>query len=78
MNLKSLGDVYYSDKFKNRKIIKSTSIHASIRDSLDGYLNFSFNIDDINQNEYKDMFLAFKEKKRFYKLKNGSFLDLEV
>lgn len=77
MNLKSLGDVYYSDKFKNRKIIKSTSIHASIRDSLDGYLNFSFNIDDINQNEYKDMFLAFKEKKRFYKLKNGSFLDLE-
>ena len=23
------------------------------------------------------MFLAFKEKKRFYKLKNGSFLDLE-
>ena len=77
MNLKSLGDVYYSDKFKNRKIIKSTSIHASIRDSLDGYLNFSFNIDDINQNEYKDMFIAFKEKKRFYKLKNGSFLDLE-
>ena len=77
MNLKSLGDVYYSDKFKNRKIIKSTSIHASIRDSLDGYLNFSFNIDDINQSEYKDMFLAFKEKKRFYKLKNGSFLDLE-
>ena len=77
MNLNSLGDVYYSDKFKNRKIIKSTSIHASIRDSLDGYLNFSFNIDDINQNEYKDMFLAFKEKKRFYKLKNGSFLDLE-
>lgn len=77
MNLKSLGDVYYSDKFKNKKILKSTSIHASIRDSLDGYLNFSFNIDDINQNEYKDVFLAFKERKRFYKLKNGSFLDLE-
>lgn len=77
MNLKSLGDVYYSDKFKNRKIIKSSSIHASIRDSLDGYLNFSFNIDDINQDEYKDVILAFKERKRFYKLKNGNFLDLE-
>ena len=77
MTLKSLGDVYYSDKFKNKKIIKSTSIHASIRDSLDGYLNFSFNIDDIGQNEYKDALLAFKERKRFYKLKNGSFLDLE-
>lgn len=77
MNLKSLGDVYYSDKLKNKKIIKSTSIHASITDSLDGYLNFSFNIDDINENEYKNIFLAFKERKRFYKLKNGSFLDLE-
>ncbi len=77
MTLKSLGDVYYSDKFKNKKIIKSNSIHASIRDSLDGYLDFSFNIDDIHQNEYKDVLLAFKERKRFYKLKNGSFLDLE-
>ena len=77
MTLKSLGDVYYSDKFKNKKIIKANSIHASIRDSLNGYLEFSFNIDDIGKNEYKDALLAFKERKRFYKLKNGSFLDLE-
>ncbi|MGL5346233.1 MAG: SNF2 helicase associated domain-containing protein [Peptostreptococcaceae bacterium] len=77
MNLKDLGDVYYSDKFKARKIHKSTSIQASIRDSLDGYLEFDFNISDIDKKEYKNILLAFKEKQKFYKLKNGSFVDLE-
>ena len=31
----------------------------------------------LNQDEYRMYILAFKERKRFYKLKNGNFLDLE-
>ncbi|MGL5311826.1 MAG: SNF2 helicase associated domain-containing protein [Peptostreptococcaceae bacterium] len=77
MHLKDLGDVYYSDKFKARKIHRANSIQASIRDSLDGYLDFSFNISDIDKKEYKDILLAFKERRKFYKLKDGSFIDLE-
>lgn len=77
MQLKDLGDVYYSDKFKTKKIHRATSIQASIRDSLDGYLDFSFSISDIDKKEYKDILLAFKEKRKFYKLKDGSFIDLE-
>ncbi|MGL5327768.1 MAG: SNF2 helicase associated domain-containing protein [Peptostreptococcaceae bacterium] len=77
LNLKDLGDIYYSDKFKSRKIYNSSSIQASIRSGIDGYLEFSFNIEDINKDEFKDILLAFKENSKFYKLKNGSFLNLE-
>lgn len=77
INLKDFGDVYYSDKFKSKKIYNASSIQASVRDGVDGYLEFSFNIEDINKDEYKDILLAFKEKSKFYKLKNGSFLNLE-
>ena len=77
MHLKDLGDVYYSDKFKNKKIHRSSSIQASIRESLDGYLDFSFNISDIDKKEYQNILLAFKENRTFYKLKDGSFIDLE-
>ncbi len=77
MQLKDLGDVYYSDKFKQRKIIKSTSILASIKDTLDGYLDFSFNISDIDKKDFKNIILEFKKKSKFYKLKDGNFLDLQ-
>ncbi|MGL6107160.1 SNF2 helicase associated domain-containing protein [Romboutsia sp.] len=77
MQLKDLGDVYYSDKFKSKKIYKASSIQASIRDSLDGYLDFSFNISDIDKKEYKDMLIAFKQNSKFYRLKDGSFMDLQ-
>ena len=77
VKLKNLGEVYYSDKFKSRKIYTSSSIQASLNEGLGGYLEFSFNIEDINKNEYKDIILAFKENSKFYKLKNGNFLNLQ-
>lgn len=74
--LKDLGDIYYSNKFKSKKMYNSTSINASIGKGLDGYLEFSFNLDDIDTKEYKNILNAFKNKRTFYKLKNGSFIDL--
>ena len=75
--LKDFGDIYYSDKFKSRKIYTSSSINASIGKGIDGYLDFSFNISDIDKKEYKDILSAFKEKRNFYKLQDGSFIDLQ-
>lgn len=77
INLKNFGDVFYSDKFKAKKIYNASSIKASLRDGVEGYLEFSFDIEDINQDEYKDILLSFKNKSKFYKLKNGNFLNLE-
>ncbi|WP_042273197.1 DEAD/DEAH box helicase [[Clostridium] dakarense] len=75
-NLKDIGEVYYSDKFKSKKIYNSSSIQASIKNGIDGYLDFDFSISDIDKDEYKDILLAFKEKSKFYKLKDGSFINL--
>lgn len=75
--LKEIGDVFYSDKFKGRKIYKSSAISASISQGENDYLDFSFNISDIDKKEYRDILLAFREKRNFYKLKDGSFIDLQ-
>ncbi|MBZ0867968.1 SNF2 helicase associated domain-containing protein, partial [Clostridioides difficile] len=75
-SLKEFGDIYYSDKFKLKKIYNASSIKASINQTNQNYLEFNFNISDINPKEYKDILKAFQEKRTFYKLKDGNFIDL--
>ncbi|MCC0636243.1 MULTISPECIES: DEAD/DEAH box helicase [unclassified Clostridioides] len=75
-SLKEFGDIYYSEKFKLKKIYNSSSIQASINQTNQNYLEFNFNISDINPKEYKDILKALQEKRTFYKLKDGSFIDL--
>ena len=75
-SLKEFGDIYYSEKFKLKKIYNASSIQASINQTNQNYLEFNFNISDINPREYKDILKAFQEKRTFYKLKDGNFIDL--
>lgn len=75
-SLKEFGDIYYSEKFKLKKIYNASSIQASINQTNQNYLEFNFNISDINPKEYKDILKAFQEKRTFYKLKDGNFIDL--
>lgn len=75
--LEKLGEVYYSDKLKNRKIYKKPVINANINDRGMGYLEFDFKIDDIDPKEYQKILAAFKENKKYYKLKDSSFINLE-
>ena len=75
-SLKEFGDIYYSEKFKLKKIYNSSSIQASINQTNQNYLEFNFNISDINPKEYKSILKAFQEKRTFYKLKDGNFIDL--
>lgn len=75
-SLKEFGDIYYSEKFKLKKIYNSSSIQASINQTTQNYLEFNFNISDINPKEYKSILKAFQEKRTFYKLKDGNFIDL--
>ncbi|BCZ47824.1 DEAD/DEAH box helicase [Clostridium gelidum] len=75
--LELLGDVYYSDRFKDRKVYITPKIQANINDSEDNFLDFTFKIDDISPKEYKNILDAFKSKRKYYKLKNDSFINLE-
>ncbi|SFA91932.1 DEAD/DEAH box helicase [Clostridium frigidicarnis] len=75
--LTEIGQVYYSDRFKDQKIYKSKSIKATVNDSQGNYLDFSFSIGDLDEKEINNILKAFKDKRKFYKLKNNSFVDLE-
>ena len=75
--LELLGDVYYSDRFKERRVYVTPKIQANINDNGDGFLDFTFEIDEISSKEYKNILDAFKNKRKYYKLKNDSFINLE-
>lgn len=75
-NLTDIGEVYYSERFKNNRIYSYKSIRGDIKDSGNGYLEFDFKIDDMPYDEMNKIMEAVNDNRKFYKLKNGSFVDL--
>lgn len=71
------ADLFYSDDVRNIKIRNSISMKGSVSLSSDtSLLDFEFSFDDIDPKELKHIFNSMKERKRYHKLRNGSFLDL--
>ena len=75
-SLSSIGEVYYSDRFKEQKVYKSGAISAAVGEK-GGFLEFSFDIDQVDPNEFNNILKAFRSNRKFYKLKNDSFISLE-
>ncbi|KUO61450.1 MAG: helicase [Gracilibacter sp. BRH_c7a] len=75
--IQGLAETFYSDDFK-LKIRTSTSFSGRIRldESLD-MLEISFQYSDIDQSEIADIFHSLRTKKKYYRLRDGSFLDLK-
>ena len=73
--LKEEATIFYSDRFKERRIYGATSINAKISEGSGNYLEFTFNIENVNEDEYKKIIEAFKENRKFFKLKDESFID---
>lgn len=74
--LTEIGEVYYSERFKNNKIYSYKSVRGDIKDGGNGYLEFDFKIDDMPYDEINKIMEAVKDNRKFYKLKSGSFVDL--
>jgi len=74
--LKLLAELYYSDQFKV-KIRTSTTFSGEVRlDETLNILEVSFQYNDIEQEELSDIFHSLKLKKKYHRLRDGSFLDL--
>lgn len=54
----------------------NAKISASISTDKNSNLNFSFKIGDFNKSRYIDIYNAYKENKRLYKIKESTYLDL--
>lgn len=74
-DLKEKATIFYSDRFKERRIYGATSINAKISEGSGNYLDFTFSIENVSEDEYKKIIQAFKENRKFFKLKDESFID---
>src|SRR5690606_1853320 len=76
--LQQQAHVYYSQDFKSYMTSRSFSYSGGIRlNTRMDMLEFSFEIDGIDFSELEDILFALKEKRKYYRLKDGTFLDLE-
>lgn len=76
-SLQKYADVYYSDEFESIKINRSDiTSQLNINDDLN-LLEFSFSLDGVNIREVDSIFKAVRDNKKYYRLKDGSFLPLE-
>lgn len=70
-------EIFTTEKFKNIKIKKKTSVSSMFGIGQDNILNYNFNLGDINSSELVSIFDSMKRKKKYYRLKNGDIINLE-
>lgn len=76
--LQEISEIFYSESFNSIKIYDASSFTGGIRLNKDSdLLEFSFKIDNINNSELIKALNSIKENKKYFKLKDGSFLPLE-
>ena len=70
-------EIFTTEKFKNIKIKKKTSVSSMFGIGQDNILSYNFNLGDINSSELVSIFESIKDKKKYYRLKNGDIINLE-
>ncbi|MGL5151156.1 MAG: SNF2 helicase associated domain-containing protein, partial [Clostridium sp.] len=75
--LQDVGEVFYSQHFKGIKLLNSSNFNVTVRKGKHNYFNFEFNIDSISDKEFRRILRAFRNNKKYYKLDNGEFINLE-
>ncbi len=77
--LQELAEVYYSAAFKNMQIRNTSSFSGRVRFNEDSsMLEFSFQYEDIEPGELEHIFSSLREKKKYYRLRDGSFVPLNA
>lgn len=77
-DLEGIAHLYYSEDFKKLGIRTPGNFTASVRvGSGINLLELDFSFDDVPKDEIKDLIHAYQVKKKYYRLKNGSFINLE-
>lgn len=70
-------EVFTTKKLDETTIIKKSNIVSQFSIGQDNIMSYSFDLDNIEINELANIFNNLKEKKKYYKLKNGHILNLE-
>lgn len=74
--LQKKAQVFYSDSFTKMKIHAPSITSGAVRMNNDGLLEFSFDFDEFSQEELVQIFQDIRNKRKYHRLKNGTFVDL--
>lgn len=69
-------EVLITDKLKNKQIITQKTFNMGVRIE-NNFLEIDFNELGLDENELKDIFKRYKLRKKYYRLKNGSFINID-
>jgi SNF2 family DNA or RNA helicase len=76
--LQEYAAVFYSEDFKSLAIRRMASFTGGIRlNSQTDMLEFTFDMEGIDRAELIHILNSFREKKKYYRLEDGSYLQLE-
>ncbi|MGH4120279.1 DEAD/DEAH box helicase [Clostridium sp.] len=75
-SLYCLGNVTFGESFKHREIYDNRATYAMVEEK-DGYYEFSYGINNVENTELNSLLSDFKLKKTCYKTRNNNFLDFE-
>lgn len=71
-----IGDIFVSDAIKKMQVLKEPKFQVGV--SISGnLLELSIQSDALSQDEIKEILSKYNRKKKYYRLKNGSFLKME-
>lgn len=74
--LNAICSIYATEVFKKMQIRKKAKVAVGIRIDSD-LLHLDFDTDDFPKDELSDLLKAYRLNKKFYRMKNGSFVDIE-
>lgn len=78
MELESSASLFYSEDFRRMGIRAPGSFKAGVRlNSEINMLELDLNFDEVPREELKELLHSFQIKKKYYRLKNGSFINLD-
>ena len=75
--ISSKYETYISKKVKNTKVIKKANITNTFKIGKDNVLTYNFNIENIDKQEITNVLNSYREKKKYYHLKNGDYISLD-
>lgn len=78
--IQSLVEIYATTAVRNR-IFKENSpprIRVKVQKERTNWLEFKFEMDGIPDKHIRDILIALEEKRKYYRLRNGSLLSLET
>ena len=70
-------NVFTSEKLKEIGVVKTNAITSTFSIGKDNIMRYSFDLGDISSDELDSLFKNLKAKKKYFKLKNGNYLNLD-